>query len=121
MDKRPHPKNILDKLIKYKKIVNIPNSVTYIPDSVCALKHLIEINAAGIYNVVNKGSLLYSELLDVYKKYGPDFEYKIIDFKELNLARTNLLLSAEKLERTGFKVRYIKEVLEECAKDYIKY
>jgi 3,5-epimerase/4-reductase len=80
LDNRPNPKNILDKLIKYKKIINIPNSITYIPDFIKALKHLMEINANGIYNVVNKGALLYSDLLDVYKKYVPGFDYKVIDF-----------------------------------------
>jgi hypothetical protein len=75
----------------------------------------------GIYNVVNKGALRYSELLDVYKKYVPRFEYEIIDYRKLKLIRTNLVLSTEKLERSGFKIRNIKEVLEECVQGYLKY
>ena len=121
LDDRPSPKNILDKLIKYKKVINIPNSITYIPDFIKALRHLIEINATGIYNVANKGALLYSELLDVYKKHFPDFNYEIIDYKELKLNRTNLILSVRKLEQSGFKMRDIKEVLEECVKERLKY
>lgn len=121
LDNRPHPKNLLTKLINYKKIIDIPNSVTYIPDFIKALWHLIEINAKGIFNIVNRGALRYPELLDIYKKYKPDFEYRIIDFKDLNLVRTNLILSTEKLEKTGFKVRDIHEVLEECVKNYIKF
>ncbi|MDP2943911.1 MAG: sugar nucleotide-binding protein [Candidatus Omnitrophota bacterium] len=121
LDNRSHPKNLLTKLINYKRVIDIPNSVTYIPDFINALKHLIKIDAKGIYNVVNKGGLRYPELLDVYKKYVPDFEYEVIDFKKLNLVRTNLLLSTKKLEKTGFRVRRINEVLEECVKDYLKY
>jgi len=121
LDNRPHPKNLLTKLIEYKKVIDIPNSVTYIPDFIKALKHLIEIDANGIYNVVNKNALKYPELLDIYKKYVPDFKYQIIDYQKLNLVRTNLILSTEKLEKTGFKVRDIHEVLEECVKDYLKY
>lgn len=121
LDNRPHPKNLLTKLIGYKKIIDIPNSVTYIPDFIKALKHLIEINAEGIYNVTNREALRYPELLDVYKKYVPDFEYRVIDYKELNLVRTNLILSTQKLEESGFKVRGIKEIFEECVKDYLKY
>jgi 3,5-epimerase/4-reductase len=37
---QPHPKNILDKLIKYRKVITLKNSVTYIPDFLRALKHL---------------------------------------------------------------------------------
>ena len=122
LDNRPHPKNILDKLIQYKKsVVTIPNSVTYIPDFIKAIKHLIKINARGIYNVVNKGALRYPELLEVYKKYALGFEYKTIDFKKLKMVRTNLVMSTSKLEKSGFRVRDIHEVLEECVKEYIKY
>lgn len=121
LDNRPHPKNLLTKLINYKKVIDIPNSITYIPDFIKALKHLIKINAKGIYNVVNKGALKYPELFEVYKKYVPNFEYKVIKFKELNLVRTNLILSTQKLEKTGFEIRDIHEVLEECVKNYLKY
>lgn len=121
LDNRPHPKNLLTKLIGYKKIIDIPNSVTYVPDFIKALKHLIEINADGIYNVTNKGALRYPELLDIYKKYVPDFKYRLISYEELNLVRTNLILSTRKLELSGFKVRDIREILEECVKDYLKY
>lgn len=121
LDNQAHPKNLLAKLINYKKVIDIPNSVTYIPDFIKALKHLIEIHATGIYNIVNKGTLKYPELLEVYKKYVPGFEYEIIDYKKLNLNRTNLILSTEKLEKTGFKARDIHEVLEECIKNYLKY
>jgi len=119
LDDRPHPRNLLTKLINYKKVIDLPNSVTYIPDFINALKHLIKINAKGIYNVVNKGSLIYHELMEIYRKYVPDFKYETIDFKKLNQVRTNLILSTKKLEHTGFKVRDIHEVLEECVKGYI--
>lgn len=121
LDNRPNPRNLLTKLISYKKIIDIPNSVVYIPDFIQALKHLIKIEAKGIYNVVNKGALRYSELLDVYKKYVPDFEYEIVDYRNLKLTRTNLLLSTEKLEKSGFRIRDINEVLEECVQEYLKY
>ncbi len=120
LDNRPHPKNLLTKLINYRKVINIPNSVTYIPDFLKATKHLIEINANGIYNVVNRGALKYPDLMEAYKKFKPDFKYEAIDFDKLNLVRTNLILSVKKLEKTGFKVRNIQEVLEECVKNYLK-
>lgn len=121
LDDRPCPKNLIDKLVGYKKVIDLPNSVTYIPDFIRALKHLIEIDAKGIYNVVNRGGLKYPELLEVYKKYVPGFNYEIVSAQSLKLVRTNLILSTEKLESSGFKVRDIHEVLEECVKGYLKY
>jgi len=118
LDDRPHPKNILNKLIRYKKIIDIPNSVTYIPDFIQALRHLIEIDAKGIYNVTNRGGLCYPKLMDVYKRYVPDFQYETIKFDSLNLVRSNLILSTKKLEDSGFNVRTIDDILEECVKHY---
>jgi 3,5-epimerase/4-reductase len=115
-----HPKNVLDKLIKYKKVINIPNSVTYIPDFIRAIKHLIKIDARGVYNLVNKGGLRYPKLMQVYQKYVPGFKFKRLALKKLGLVRTNLILSTNKLKRSGFKVRNINSVLEECVKEYLK-
>ncbi len=119
MDDRPHNKNILNKLISYRKVIDVPNSVTYIPDFIQALRHLIKIDARGIYNVVNKGGLRYPKLMEAYKKQVPDFLYKIIDYRKLGLVRTNLVMSTKKLEKTGFKVRKIDDVLDECVSKYV--
>ncbi len=121
LDNRPHPKNVLDKLIRYKKVIDIPNSLTYIPDFIEAVKHFLDSDFRGVYNVVNKGVLRYPELMDVYRKYKPEFQYEIIDYKKLGLVRTNLVLSTDKLERSGFKARGVNEVLDECVQSYLKY
>lgn len=121
LDDRPHPRNILTKLITFKKVIDLPNSVTYIPDFVDALRHLLKVNARGLYNVVNRGALRYPELLEVYKKYVPAFTFQVAEFKKLRMHRTNLILSSKKLEISGFHTRHIHEVLEECVKNYLDY
>ncbi|MFA5311324.1 MAG: sugar nucleotide-binding protein [Candidatus Omnitrophota bacterium] len=113
-----HPKNLLDKLLKYNKVIDIPNSVTYIPDFVKAVKHLLKLNARGVYNVVNKGGLRYPKLMQAYQKYFSGYKYKVIPLEKLGLVRTNLLLSTSKLSRSGFKVRHINSVLKECIKTW---
>lgn len=120
LDNKPHPKNLLTKLISYKKVIDVPNSVTYIPDFIKAISYLIKIDAKGIFNIVNRGTLRYPQLLEIYKRYVSDFKYEVISLKELNLVRTNLILSTEKLEKVGFKIRDINEVLEECVSEYVK-
>ncbi|MFA5276539.1 MAG: sugar nucleotide-binding protein [Candidatus Omnitrophota bacterium] len=122
LDNRPHPKNILNKLIKYKRVIDIPNSVTYVPDFLAALKHLLRINARGLYNLTNKGALRYPRLMKIYKRYKPDFQYDLVQLGQvLKTPRTNLIMSTDKLGKTGFNVRDINEVLEECVKEYVKY
>ena len=115
-----HPKNVLDKLLRYNKVIDMPNTITYIPDFIEAIKHLIKIDARGIYNIVNKGGLRYPDLMKVYQKYVPSCKFQIIALNKLGLVRTNLLLSIRKLEKSGFKVRNINSVLDECVKEYLK-
>lgn len=119
LDDKPHPKNLLTKLIQYKKVIDVPNSVTYIPDFIKAATHLLKINARGVYNVVNSGSLYYPALMDTYKKYRPKFNYEVIKFKNLHLVRTNIILSTKKIKDSGFKIRNINDVLSECVENYI--
>lgn len=121
LDDKPHPKNVLTKLINYGKVIDIPNSVTYVPDFVKALKHLMKIDAWGIFNIVNKYGLCYPDLMEMYKKYNPKFEYTVIDYQKLNLVRTNLIMSTKKLEKTGFAVRPIQDCLKECVENYSHY
>ena len=119
LDDRPHPRNILTKLLGYKRVIDLPNSITYIPDFIKALKHLISIDARGVYNVVNKGALRYPQLLEVYKRYVPDFAWQVVSYRALKLVRTNLVLSTRKLEKTGYKPRHIHKVLQECVAHYL--
>ncbi len=119
LDTRPHPKNILTRLVKYKTVIDLPNSVTYLPDFFKAFKHLLKIQARGIYHIVNKGALRYPELMEVYAKHVPDFRFETIKYSAHKLKRTNLILSTKKLEDTHFKVRSTQEVLEECVTNYL--
>lgn len=121
LDSKPHPKNLLTKLIKYQRVIDAPNSVTYVPDFIEALKHLLKIDARGIYNTVVKEPLVYPDLLNAYRKLRPDFHFDVIKLKELKLTRTSLIMSTNKLEKTGFKVRSIKEIIKECVNEYVKY
>lgn len=120
LDTLPHPRNIIAKLTKFDKVIDVPNSITYIPDFIQALEHLLKVNARGLYNVTNKGALRYPELLKVYQKYVPDFKFEAMPLKNLKLSRTNLVLSVAKLEKSGFKMRRIQDVLDECVKEYLK-
>jgi len=121
LDNKPNKRNLLDKLIKYKKVIDIANSITYIPDMLKIVNQLIDKDEHGVFNVVNKGALRYKNLLDEYKKRVSGFEYEIKLYDQLiKTPRTNLILSVEKLESVGIQVRHINSLLEECIKEYTK-
>lgn len=119
LDYIPHKKNLMNKLLSFEKVTDVPNSITYVPDFLEALKHLLKEDAKGIFNVTNYGGLRFKELLEEYRKYFVNYNYAITTLSELKLTRTNLILSTDKLEETGFQVRDIHEVIPECISKYV--
>jgi hypothetical protein len=50
---RPHPRNFIDKLVRYTHVINEANSVTVIDDMMVALGVLIDKKVTGVCNLVN--------------------------------------------------------------------
>lgn len=112
IDNIPHPRNIITKLLTFSKVLDIPNSVTYIPDFIHILRSLIVTDRTGIFNTVNEGGLRYPDILDMF-----GVEYEKITMKDLPTPRTNLLMSVDKLKKL-IPVRNINGVLKDCVKSY---
>jgi hypothetical protein len=118
LDNKPHQRNILTKLIRYGKVIDEPNSVTYLPDFICAVEALLREDAWGVFNVVNDGTLRYPDLMDVYKAYRPDFKYEITTLKDLGITRTNVILDNAKVSKY-WTARNINWVLDDCVREYV--
>lgn len=119
LDTIPHKRNILTKLLSYDRVINAPNSVTFLPHLIDALHFLIEKRYKGIFNVVNSGSLYYSQLLSAYNKLRPH-KYQSISYNKLGKTRTNLILSNDKLLSAGFQMPDIHDILDDCVRQYIE-
>ena len=97
-----HPRNIIVKLSKYKKVINIPNSMTVLDDLLPVAIELALRGRTGNYNFTNPGAISHNELLTLYKKYiDPQFTWENFTVEEQNLilkaARSNNELDVSKL------------------------
>jgi len=119
LDNRKHPRNLLTKLISYRKVIDEPNSITYLPDFLCAVEALLREDAWGLFNVVNDGTLRYPDLMEVYKKYCPEFEYEVTTLEDLGLTRTNIVLDSSKVSKY-WTARNINWVLDDCVREYLE-
>ena len=125
VDSVPGPKNLITKLAKYDKVIDVENSITIVEDFVRIAKELIEKEKTGIYNVCNPGSIKHSEILEMYKEIvDPEFKYNLISVEELEkftkAKRSNCVLNTEKLEKeVGIKPakERMREVLEKYKKN----
>lgn len=118
-DRAPSPRNLISKLIKYKKVLDAENSLTYIPDFFTVLEGLIKKRATGIYNVVNPGTMSPYRIMEMYTKtVDPSHTFERIAVKDLpgvvKAPRSNCVLSTKKLEAAGFKLRPVEEAVTEA-------
>ena len=60
-------RSLLSKLLKYEKVVNIPNSITFVNEMMPLLIQMAKRNLKGVYNFTNPGVISHNQLLSLYK------------------------------------------------------
>jgi len=95
-------RNFVTKIVKYDRVVNIPNSMTVLTDLLPVSLIMAERGLVGIYNFCNPGAISHNEVLDLYKKYvDPEYTYTNFSVEEqakiLKAGRSNNTLDHTKL------------------------
>lgn len=116
-----HPRNFITKIVAYKKVISVPNSITLLEDMFPAIEQLMQIRATGIYNVTNDGNLTHKQILEKYREYvDPKHTYEEISVEELSqitvAGRSNCTLSNRKLKQLGILMPEID--LDSVMKEY---
>lgn len=123
IDSVPGPRNLITKLARYPKVINVPNSVSAVDDTIAATRALMEKRATGIYNVVNPGAITHKEILDLYREIvDPAHMVEYISLDELvsrtAAGRSNCILSSAKLEAEGIHLTPIQTRIRELMTSY---
>jgi len=95
-------RNFVTKIVKYDKVVNIPNSMTVLTELLPISLIIAERKLTGIYNFCNPGAISHNEVLDLYKQYvDSTYTYKNFSVEEqakiLKAGRSNNTLDHTKL------------------------
>lgn len=116
-------RNFLTKIIKYEKVVNVPNSMTTLTDMLPVSLKMAEKKLCGIYNFCNPGAISHNECLDLYKKHiDPDYTYQNFSLDEqaqiLKAGRSNNTLDHTKLVSSvpEMEIPEIHVAVENCFK-----
>jgi len=110
------------KIVKYERVVNIPNSMTILHELLPASLAMAKKGLTGVYNFTNPGVISHNEVLDLYIKYiDPTYHYTNFTEEEQNevikAPRSNNLLDTTKLMRDmpeGVVINDIKTAYELC-------
>ncbi len=118
-DGTDHPRSLISKVRKYTRVLDVRNSLTYIPDFVAATQALIQKRKTGIYNMVNPGAISPYEMMVKYKQIvDPAHAFERISMEVLSTVtktgRSNCILSTAKLEKEGIRFRPLEQAVEEA-------
>lgn len=97
-----HSQSFVGKIIQYKKLINIPNSMSVVEDLLPLVPVMIKRGLVGNYNFVNPGVISHNQIVELYKKYvNPNHQYENFTVEEQNqilkVPRSNCELSVQKL------------------------
>lgn len=113
-----NPRNFITKILNYKKICSIENSMSVLDELLPLSIEMMKHNETGTFNFTNPGTISHNEILQMYKDLI-DNEFKWENFtleeqSEILLAnRSNNLLDTTKLE-SKYKVSHIKDAVYKC-------
>lgn len=110
-------RNLIDKLLAYKNICSIPNSMTVLDDMWPIIDKMIEVRETGVYNLTNPGTAEHNWILEEHKKlFKTDHSWNLISYEEqmkyIKSERSNNEMSTEKLDH--FCKKYELELLPIC-------
>jgi 3,5-epimerase/4-reductase len=115
-------RNFVTKIVKYERVVNIPNSMTVLTEMLPASLAMAQKGLTGVYNFTNPGVISHNEVLDLYTKYiDPTYTYKNFTVEEqakvIKAGRSNNELDTTKLMADmpeGIVINDIKTACDLC-------
>lgn len=116
------PRNLLNKLIKYDRVLEEPNSMTFVSDLVRAIDWAVENRKTGIYNIASPKPLTHSVLLEEFKKHFPGHKYERITKEQLEglvaAPRSNCILDVSKSISEGFVYGDVDTLVRDTVKEF---
>jgi 3,5-epimerase/4-reductase len=107
-------RNLIDKLVAYKNICSIPNSMTVLDDMWPIINKMIEVKETGVYNLTNPGTAEHNWILEQYRHFfDNNHSWNLISYEEqmkyIKSERSNNEMDTSKLEH--FCEKYNIELL----------
>lgn len=118
-----HDHNLITKLLRYPRVLDVQNSLTYLPDFLKVAAKLIKRRRIGTYNVVNPGTISPYRIMQLYRELvDPTHTFERLTIQDLPTAvkagRSNCVLSTEKLENEGIRLRPVEETIRAALETY---
>jgi len=78
-----YPRNFITKILTYNKIVDIPNSMTVLPDLLPHALAMARRRVSGIMNFTNPGAISHNQIMELYKEFvDPELTWSNFSLEE---------------------------------------
>lgn len=109
-----YPRNFITKILMYNKVVDIPNSMTVLPELLPMGVEMSKRGLTGIMNYTNPGAISHNEILSMYKEHiDPEFTWENFNLEEqakvLKAPRSNNLMASDRIKGEFPEILPIKE------------
>ena len=136
-DYRESPRNYLTKLMRYSTLLEATNSISQLQEFVASCFACWEKSLPfGIYNVTNPGEVTTSQVVELIKKIGREYEKKgepnpfpkeykffedLDDFmaKAAKTPRSNCVMNSSKLAAAGSEMTPVVEAIETALRNWV--
>lgn len=111
-----YPRNFITKIIKYDRVINIPNSMTVLPELLPMSLDMARRGVTGVMNFTNPGSISHNQVLALYRDYvDSDFSWENFTVEEqanvIAAPRSNNELCSSRLQHECPSILPIQESL----------
>ena len=121
-----NPRNYLQKVMSYQKLLDAENSLSNLPEFVAACVDSFRLRIPyGLYNLTNPGSVTTREVVELIRESGVSkkaFEFfpNEEDFmqKAAKTPRSNCVLDSSKAISAGLKFRVVQDALKDCLRNW---
>lgn len=128
-DNTSSPRNYISKLLNYKKLLNLPNSISHKSEFVNACLQCFEKQVPfGTYNITNTGFTSAEHVIELLKKHSTATEFFNLEkeffaseeefYKEAKAPRSNCILDNTKLLNVGITMRAVEDALIDSISSY---
>lgn len=121
------PRNYLSKLLRYERLLEATNSLSFVDDFVLSCLHCVDSRPpTGVYNVVNPGRVTTKEVTGLIQEHGVSSkQFQFFDSEDEFMSkaaiapRSNCVLDSSKAIRAGFPLRPVRQALSEALTNWM--
>uniref|UniRef100_A0A1I7RLL1 Methionine adenosyltransferase 2 subunit beta n=1 Tax=Bursaphelenchus xylophilus TaxID=6326 RepID=A0A1I7RLL1_BURXY len=114
------PRNLVKKITSFNNLIDVPNSITYLPDLLPALINIIINKTTGTINLTSPGVISFVEMAEIFSEVtGQKLEYESVQIEDDvdgTAKRSHCKLSTDRLQTLQPQVLNVKDAVRKAAK-----